>query len=84
MPVPLQLFVVPVDRTAETFDSDSLREIAAGLLQDVYECRAGSIYLVRSLPPERRCFDRPVMPRESKVDPNGGVHFAWQSRPVMP
>lgn len=38
-PVPLQLFVKPIDRRA--FDADSLTGIAAGLLERVYRTRPG-------------------------------------------
>ncbi len=40
-PVPLQLFVIPVETPAEAFDAAALRKVAAGLYQRVYRRRPG-------------------------------------------
>ena len=40
-PVPLQLFVIPVDTPREAFDADTLRNVAAGLHRRVYRRQPG-------------------------------------------
>ena len=53
-PVPLQLFLIPVGRPAERFDTARLREVAAGLLRDVYRREEGDALFDRTLPPDCR------------------------------
>jgi GNAT superfamily N-acetyltransferase len=59
-PVPLQLFLVPVDTPAEAFDPAALREAAAGLFREVYGRQEGDPLVERSLPPECRPTLRPA------------------------
>jgi GNAT superfamily N-acetyltransferase len=61
-PVPLQLFLVPVDRPAESFDARALRAVAAGLMTRVYRRRPGDPLYERTLPPDCRPELRPVRP----------------------
>jgi len=53
-PVPLQLFLIPVDRPAETFDGAALRGVAAGLLQHVYGRSDRDPLYRETLPPDCR------------------------------
>jgi ribosomal protein S18 acetylase RimI-like enzyme len=53
-PVPLQLFLVPVDTPAAEWDADGLRAVAAGLLRLVYGRREGDQLFRRTLPPDSR------------------------------
>lgn len=50
-PVPLQLFVKPVDLPAAAFDADRLKRVAAGLLERVYKARPGDPLHAATLPP---------------------------------
>jgi hypothetical protein len=50
-PVPLQLFLMPVDTPAEAFDAAALRQVAAGLLGEVYGRDRGDVLFDRTLPP---------------------------------
>jgi GNAT superfamily N-acetyltransferase len=59
-PVPLQLFLIPVDRPAENFDAPALRQVAAGLLREVYRREEGDALFDRTLPPDCRPELRPV------------------------
>ncbi len=59
-PLPLQLFLLPVDRPAEGFDDAALRGVAGGLLREVYGRRPGDPYHDRTLPPGCRPMLRPV------------------------
>jgi GNAT superfamily N-acetyltransferase len=59
-PVPLQLFLVPMDTPAEEWDADALRGVAAGLLRRVYGRREGDRLFERTLPPDCRPSLRPV------------------------
>jgi hypothetical protein len=58
--VPLQLFLIPVDRPAERFDAERLREVAAGLLREVYRREEGDALFGRTLPPDCRPELRPI------------------------
>jgi ribosomal protein S18 acetylase RimI-like enzyme len=53
-PVPLQLFLVPVDTPAAGWDADALRGVAAGLLRLVYGRREGDRLFEQTLPPAGR------------------------------
>jgi GNAT superfamily N-acetyltransferase len=59
-PVPLHLFLVPVDTPAERWGADALRNVAAGLLGRVYGRREGDPLFHRTLPPDCRPTLRPV------------------------
>jgi hypothetical protein len=59
-PVPLQLFLQPVDRPAEAFRSHELREVAAGLLRGVYRREPGDQLFDATLPPACRPVLRPA------------------------
>jgi GNAT superfamily N-acetyltransferase len=50
-PVPLQLFVKPVDTPAAAFDAARLKQVAAGLLERVYKARPGDPLYDATLPP---------------------------------
>jgi GNAT superfamily N-acetyltransferase len=50
-PVPLQLFVKPVDLPASAFDAPRLKRVAAGLLERVYKARPGDPLHDATLPP---------------------------------
>ncbi|HJZ55823.1 MAG TPA: hypothetical protein VKE74_12720 [Gemmataceae bacterium] len=50
-PVPLQLFVRPMDEPANAFDSDRLREVIAGLHERVYRNEPGDPLFEGTLPP---------------------------------
>jgi GNAT superfamily N-acetyltransferase len=50
-PVPLQLFLLPVDRPAQGFDAAALRQVAAGLLREVYRRQSGDPHYDLTLPP---------------------------------
>lgn len=53
-PVPLQLFLIPVDTPAEAFGPEELRRVAAGLLRGVYRRRPGDRLFEGTLPPDCR------------------------------
>jgi ribosomal protein S18 acetylase RimI-like enzyme len=59
-PVPLALFLRPVARPAESFDESALRDVAAGLLREVYRRGPGDEHYQRTLPPGCRPVLRPV------------------------
>ncbi len=59
-PVPLQLFLIPVDTPAEAFDADALRGVAAGLYRRVYGIGEGDELFEGSLPPTCRPVLRPI------------------------
>jgi GNAT superfamily N-acetyltransferase len=59
-PVPLQLFLVPIDTPAGEWDADRLRGVATGLLLRVYGRREGDRLFERTLPPDCRPTLRPV------------------------
>ncbi len=48
-PVPLQLFLIPVETPAEAFDESALREVAAELYRRVYRRREGDPLFDRTL-----------------------------------
>jgi ribosomal protein S18 acetylase RimI-like enzyme len=58
--VPLQLFLVPIDRPAERWNAEELRGVAAGLLRRVYGRREGDRVFEQTLPPGCRPALRPV------------------------
>jgi GNAT superfamily N-acetyltransferase len=58
--VPLQLFLVPVETPRTAFDAAALREVAGGLLRDVYGRGEGGPLFERTLPPDCRPELRPV------------------------
>jgi GNAT superfamily N-acetyltransferase len=58
--VPLQLFLVPVDTPTAAFDAAALREVAGGLLREVYGRSEGDPLFGRTLPPDCRPGLRPV------------------------
>jgi GNAT superfamily N-acetyltransferase len=68
-PVPLQLFLVPVDTPAERWDADALRGVAAGLLQRVYGRREGDPLFERTLPSDCRPVLRPVAALREQAAP---------------
>jgi hypothetical protein len=51
-PVALQLFLLPADTPAEAFDARALREVAAGLLRNVYGRKPGDPLFEQTLPPD--------------------------------
>lgn len=53
-PVPLSLFLVPVETPAEDFDQAALREVVAGLLEWVYGRGPGDAFFDASLPAAAR------------------------------
>jgi GNAT superfamily N-acetyltransferase len=59
-PLRLALFLRPVARRAEEFDSAALREVAAGLLGVVYDRQPGDEHFDRTLPADCRPQLRPV------------------------
>jgi GNAT superfamily N-acetyltransferase len=59
-PVPLQLFLIPVDTPADAFGPEELRQVAAGLLRGVYRRRPGDRLFVGTLPPDCRPALRPA------------------------
>jgi GNAT superfamily N-acetyltransferase len=59
-PVALQLFLIPVDGPVGAFDADSLRKVAAGLLQGVYRRQPGDPLFQKTLPPSCRPALRPI------------------------
>jgi GNAT superfamily N-acetyltransferase len=59
-PVPLQLFLVPVDTPREAFDAAALREVAAGLLREVYGRTEGDLLVEQTLPPDCQPSLQPV------------------------
>jgi hypothetical protein len=59
-PVPLQLFLLPVDVPAEAFDPPVLRAVAGGLLERVYGRAAGDPLYGQTLPPGCRPVLKPV------------------------
>jgi GNAT superfamily N-acetyltransferase len=50
--VPLAMFLRPVATPAESFTPDALRDVAAGLLREVYDCDAEDDNYLRTLPPD--------------------------------
>jgi GNAT superfamily N-acetyltransferase len=50
-PLRLALFLRPVGRRAEDFDAEALRQVAAGLLTEVYDREPGDEYFAQTLPP---------------------------------
>jgi hypothetical protein len=50
-PVPLQLFLLPVEVPASAFDGAALRDVAAGLFRRVYGIAEGDPLFEESLPP---------------------------------
>jgi hypothetical protein len=59
-PVPLQLFVKPVDAPVGSLDSDALRRVAGGLLERVYRTRPGDPQYDGTLPASCRPRLRPA------------------------
>jgi GNAT superfamily N-acetyltransferase len=59
-PVPLQLFLVPMDTPAGRWDPNGLRGVAAGLLRQVYGRDEGDRLFELTLPPDARPTLRPV------------------------
>jgi GNAT superfamily N-acetyltransferase len=59
-PVPLQLFLVPVETPAEQLDADALRGVAAGLMREVYGRDEGDPLFEQTLPPSCRPVLRPA------------------------
>lgn len=53
-PVPLQLFVKPVDAPAAAFDADRLRQLVGGLHERVYRNEPGEPLFDATLPPDCR------------------------------
>jgi GNAT superfamily N-acetyltransferase len=51
-PVPLHLFLIPVDRAAEAFTGKALRDVAAGLMSEVYGRHPGDALFDASVPSE--------------------------------
>jgi GNAT superfamily N-acetyltransferase len=60
-PVPLQLFLLPVDRPAEAFDAAALRAAAAGLLRRVYGQGPGDLLYDETLAPGSEPVLRPAL-----------------------
>jgi ribosomal protein S18 acetylase RimI-like enzyme len=58
--VPLQLFLVPVDTPRAAFGAAALREVAAGLLREVYGRAEDDPLFAQTLPPDCRPEMRPV------------------------
>lgn len=87
-PVPLQLFLLPVARAAESFDAAVLRHLAAELLQRVYGQGPGDRLYVASLPPG--CTPRlrpvsealPVSSDESRPEPTPPRAVSLPAAPV--
>ena len=50
-PVPLQLFVKPVDQPAASFDADALKKVVGGLHERVYRNEPGDMLYDGTLPP---------------------------------
>ncbi len=50
-PVPLQLFLKPIDTPASAFDAERLRQVAAGLLERVYKSGPGEPLYDGTFPP---------------------------------
>jgi GNAT superfamily N-acetyltransferase len=59
-PVPLQLFLIPVDQPAEAFDAAALRAVAAALHESVYGRSTGDPLFERTLPTGSRPVLRPA------------------------
>jgi ribosomal protein S18 acetylase RimI-like enzyme len=59
-PVPLQLFLLPVARPAAEFGAGELRQVAGGLLNEVYRRGPGEVHYDLTLPPDCRPALRPV------------------------
>jgi hypothetical protein len=59
-PVPLQLFLLPVDRPAEAFNAAALRGVTAELLSRVYGREPGDPLFEKTLPPGLEPVLRPV------------------------
>src|SRR5207245_2061918 len=59
-PVPLQTYLIPGDRPAAHLYAAKLREVAAGLLREVYRREEGDALFDRTLPPDCRPELRPV------------------------
>jgi hypothetical protein len=59
-PVPLQLFLLPVDTSATDFDAEALRGVAAGLFRRIYHIDKGDPLFDESLPPDCRPLLRPA------------------------
>jgi GNAT superfamily N-acetyltransferase len=59
-PVPLQLFVRPMEVPATAFDAERLRQVTAGLLERVYKARPGDPLYDGTLPPGCRPHLRPA------------------------
>lgn len=60
-PVPLQLFVKPVDDPASAFDAPRLREIAGGLLERIYRIAPGDPLFDGTLTPDCHPRLRPTL-----------------------
>jgi hypothetical protein len=51
-PVPLQLFIKPMNEPAAAFDADRLKQVVAGLHSQVYHGEPGEMLFDRTLPPD--------------------------------
>jgi hypothetical protein len=68
-PVPLELFLRPVDTPAGGFDAEALRQVAAGLLTKVYKGRPGDPLFAATLPPGCQPRLRPAREAGRRKDP---------------
>jgi hypothetical protein len=68
-PVPLQLFLLPVDRPAEAFDAAALRGVAAGLLRRVYGQEPGDRLYEEALPAGCEPVLRPALEADPVLAP---------------
>ena len=59
-PVPLQLFLIPMDKPPEAFTAASLRQVAAGLLREVYGRTPGDSLVDQVLAPGHHPALRPL------------------------
>lgn len=68
-PVPLQLFVKPMDLPASAFDAERLRQVAAGLLEGVYRTGPGDPLYDATLAPGREPRLRPPTEAGRRKEP---------------
>jgi hypothetical protein len=59
-PVPLQLFVKPMNEPVGAFDADRLKQVTAGLHREVYHSVPGDVLHDLTLPPDCRPRLRPA------------------------
>jgi hypothetical protein len=69
-PVVLQLFLIPVDEREASFDVEALRDVVAGLHQNVYGRGKGDPLFDRTLPPGCRPRLRPAAEADSGPVPS--------------